>query len=304
MASNNLYYGGIIPDSFFSVWYSDIKKWYDANLYNQMARRLLSKRDVDPMTEEYGITLEDITSNDVEPKARNVAGDVVSVAGSDKSYKVFRWPTGFTMHEDAIQKDPRLQSRHVEACRARISYSEDKTAFFGRTPQSIVGIQAAARANPNGVIAAGSNGGAWLSSDGSRDVYQDVLDLRGKIAAKYRSDRRALLGLCNSTTADVFDQKDPYNDNSTPISASVCSLFGRSPGEPINNWLVVNDQVPSGYFYIIVKRPEVAELVEANPFTLDDNYPREPIGNLRVVAYQDVGIAIHDYYGFAELDVT
>lgn len=304
MPTDRLYYGGIIPDNFFEVWYADIQKWNDANVYNQMARRLLSYRGVAAETEEYGITLEDITKTIVEPKARDTAGNEVSVGGADKSYKVWRWPTGFKISESAIKKDPRLTSRLVEACQARISWSEDYTFYNGRAANGIVGLDAAAQANPNGVIADTGNGGAWLTDDGARDIYQDMLNLRGKIKSQYRSDLNSLWVLCNSTSADAFDQKDPNSDNSALIGDSVCKLFGRSPNAPRSSWLLINDQIADNYVYLISKRPEVAELVEAQATMLDDNYPRQPIGNLQVVVYQDMGIAIHDYYGFARLAIN
>lgn len=303
MATDRLYYGGIIPDDFFTRWYSDIQVWNDANIYNQMARRLLSFRPVAPETEDYGITMEDITKTIVEPKARNVAGEDVNVGGSDKSYKVFRWPTGFRFSEDAVKKDARLQSRRVEACQARISYSEDNVFLNGRAANGIVGLAQAALQNKKGTITAATNQGAWLTDDGARNIYQDCLNLRGLIASKYRSNLGSLWMLTNTTVADAFDQTDPEADNGSLIADKVCKLLGRSPASPRASWLMINDQIPANTLYLVCKNAEVAELVEANPIVIDDNYPRQPIGNLQVAVYQDVGIAIHDPNGMAVMNV-
>jgi hypothetical protein len=48
----------------------------------------------------------------------------------------------------------------------------------------------------------------------------------------------------------------------------------------------------------------VAELLEAKAIVVDDNYPRQPIGNLEVQIFQDVGISFKDTEGFVEIAIT
>lgn len=304
MTTDRLYYGGIIPDDFKVTWYADIKRWYDQNLYNQLALQLCTFREVDPTTEKYEITYQDISQGEVRPKARSVAGDNVSVSGGSAEYRISRWPTGFILNEDDIKKDPRLQSWHVEACTAKIYYAQDKAFIKGNSEAGILGLQNAAAANPNGAISNSENGGAWLTDDGARGIYQDMLNLRGLIDAKYKNNLRNLRVICNSTSADAFYQEDPQSSNGALIFEKVARLLGRSADEPVTNWLIVNDQVPDNYVYMMAISPEVVELVQANPIIIDDNYPRQPIGNLQVVMYTDFGIAFHaPYTGIAELAI-
>jgi hypothetical protein len=311
MASDTLYYGGVIPDEFIESFYEDIALWFDQNADNLMARRLLAYRGLTETTEEYEVIKADVGGADVVPGAKNAPGGYLTMGKANEYAKIWRWPQGFRLSEDDLKKDPKLQSQHVEACQSRIFRAEDKAFFSGRAANNITGLQTCARANPLGKIVASGGGGvntdnigAWLTTDTNRDVYQDVLNARGKLRGMYRSDRRNLYLLGNADSLAALDQKDPYSDNSTTIAESVCRLFGRSPTEPIGTWAIINDQVTSGYVYIVSKRPDVAELLEAKAIVVDDNYPRQPIGNLEVQIFQDVGISFKDTEGFVEIAIT
>jgi hypothetical protein len=193
----------------------------------------------------------------------------------------------------------------------KIFRGEDKVYFNGRTVNDITGMQATARANSNGkVTEAASSGnnigniGAWRTEDGNRDIYEDLRAARGLLDSRFRSNLRNLYLVGQSDDIDCLDQKDPYSDSSTVIAESACRLFGRSKTEPVSNWAIRNDQIEEGYVYIVCKNREVAELIQATSVTIDDNYPRVPIGNLQVHLYQDVGIAFHNNNAFVEIQVT
>jgi hypothetical protein len=303
MSQNQLYYGGIIPGEFIETWYMAMANWMDQYLDNQMAREMLAYRGVAPTTEEYGFNRYDVTGDEVVPKAKSTAGGNFNMAGRDTRYKIYRWPTGFILSEDDLAKDATLQNIHVEAGLAKIFRAEDKAFYAGRADVSITGMKDSAEANSyGGCVGSADNGGAWLSDDGKRDIYQDVVTTRACVLPRFRNDLKSLHFIANVTTADAFMQKDPYSDSSAIIADSVGKIFGRMPGDM--SWLFINDQVADNYGFVMPKNPLVGELVEAQEVLIDDNYPRQPINNLQIIMYEDMGIAIHDNRGIAEIDVS
>jgi len=311
MATDLLYYGGVIPDHFKEVWYANIKKYIDINKDNMMARRLAIVKPVPYVTEEYSITAIDVSAEEVVPKARSAAPENITLGGNERTYRIFRYPTGFVLNEDDLKKQPELQGWHIDACTRKIFRAEDKSFYVGRSNLDIIGFKAAAEANSNGkIVASGASGkdnnnnGAWLTDDGSRDIYEDLRMARGKLASKYRSNLQNLFLVGNAVSMDALWQKDPYSDDSSPILSSVAPLFGRSSDAPIGDWALINDQIDDNYVFIVCRDSEAAELIEAKALIIDDNYPRQPIGNLQVAIYEDVGIAIHDYNAFVEIAVN
>jgi hypothetical protein len=304
MTTGQLYYGGVIPDHFKQVWYADINKSIDILKDNMLARRLLVPKPVDATIEEYSVTYIDATGDDVVPQAKNSPGHELTMGGGQGNFRLYRYPTGFTVNEADLKKKPEMKSQYVDACARKIFRGEDKVFFSGHTGLGITGMQAAARANANGKITTSTNHGAWLTVDvDGRDIYEDIRDLRGLLDAKYRAQKRNLYLVGNAASMDCLDQKDPYNDNSTPISLSVAPLLGRTANEPVTDWAIVNEQITSGYVYLVTRDSMAGELLEAQPILIDDNYPRQPIGNLSVQIYEDIGIAIHDAQAFAELAI-
>lgn len=303
MPTGGLYYGGIIPDHFKQVWYADINKSIDILKDNMLARRLLVPKPVDATVEEYSVTYIDATGDEVVPGAKTDAGKELTMGGGQGNFRLYRYPTGFTVNEADLKKKPEMMSQYVDACTRKIFRGEDKVFFSGHTGLGITGMQAAARANSNGKITTSTNNGAWLTDDTSRDIYEDIRALRGLLDAKYRAQKRNLYLVGNAASMDCLDQKDPYNDNSTPISASVAPLLGRTANEPVTDWAIVNEQITSGYVYLCTRDSMAGELLEAQPIFIDDNYPRKAIGNLEVHIYEDIGIAIHDANAFAELAI-
>lgn len=311
MSTDTLYYGGVIPGQFIATWYDAINEWFDANLDNQMARRTCAVSTVAETTEEYEISKIDFAGNDVVPTAKKSPGEEVSIGGATATTPLWRWPDYFTLNEADLKKDPKLQNRYVEACIAKIFRGEDKIFYAGRTVNNITGFATAAQANANGTVtAAASSGvntgnvGAWLTTDTNRDIHEDLRVARGKLDSKFRANLNNLFLVGNANSMDALWQKDPYSDNSSPIYESVAPLFGRSPTAPIGSWAIINDQIADGYVYIVTRDKQAAELIQSKGITIDDNYPRKPIGNFEVHIYQDVGIAFHDNNAFVQIQIT
>jgi hypothetical protein len=311
MATDTLYYGGVIPGSFIATYYDVINEWFNVNLDNQLARRACAVTKVAETTEEYEITKIDFSGDDVVPKNKKSPGVEVSLGGASAMASIFRWPDFFTLNEADLAKDPRLQGQYVEACLAKIFRGEDKVFYAGRAVNNITGFATAAAANSNGTItAAASSGvhtgnvGAWLTADTNRDIYQDVLNARGKLDSKFRGNLTNLYLVGNANSMDALWQKDPYNDNSTPVYQSVAPLLGRSPTAPIGDWAIINDQIAAGYVYLITKDKQAAEIVQSKGITIDDNYPRKPIGNFEVHIYEDVGMIFKNNNAFVQLEIT
>jgi len=309
MSTDVLNYSGVIPDQFIVRLYDFVKLWYNANLDNQLARTVCAIDTVDPTTEQFEITKIDFSGKDVVPGAKKSPGSQVSMGAGSEKATIYRWSDNFDINGDDLRKDPQLQSRYVEACIAHIFRGEDKVFVNGRSVNNITGLVTAARANKNGKIAASAgtynNNGAWLTVDADgRDIYEDVRAMRGLLDSKYRANKRNLYLVGNAASLDALDQKDPYNDNSTPISASVAPLLGRTITEPITSWAIVNEQVAAGYVYLVSKNKDAAQLVQAQGIVIDTDYPRKAINNYEIHLFQDVGMAFYDVNGFVECAIT
>jgi hypothetical protein len=312
MAADQLYYGGILDAyGFIETFYDIIKVWQDNNLDNQMARQLIAFRGLSETTEEYEVQRLDISGEEARPQAKSEPGNNISVGMGTEFAKIWRWALGFELNEDDLKKDPRLQGWHIEAILSKIYRAEDKAFINGIATKGISGLLTYARANEKGkIVDTGASGaninnvGAWLTSDTNRDIYQDILNARGMLRGKYQSNLRNIFLVGNAKSLAALDQKDPYSDNSTPISASVAPLLGRTANEPVTSWKFINDQIADNYVYLIVKNAEVAELLEARAIFIDDNYARKPIGNLEVQIFEDVGISIKDAQGYVEINIA
>jgi hypothetical protein len=311
MAAGELYYGGVIPGQFIATWYDAINEWFSTNLDNQMARKCCVVTTVAETTEEYEISKIDFSGSDVVPQGKKNPGQEVSIGAATDTTPLWRWPDYFTLNEADLKKDPALQSRYVEACIAKIFRGEDKVFYAGRAVNNITGFATAAAANTNGIISAAAssgadtgNTGAWLTSDTNRDIYEDIRNARGKLDSKFRNRLTNLYLVGNANSMDALAQKDPYNDNSTPVSMSVAPLLGRSPNDPVGDWAIINDQIAANVIYLITKDRQAAELIQSKTITIDDNYPRIPIGNFEVHIYQDVGMAFHNNNAFVKIEIN
>lgn len=310
MATDLLYYGGAIPGQHLATWYGDINVWMDDNLDNQVARKVTYlNSQLDPETEDYELSKIDYKSAIVKPQAKKTPGVEVSIGGSGERAKIRRWPAFFVFNESDINKSPTLYSHYVSACMTAIMRGEDYVWYNGDTRYGITGMKTTAEANSNGKVAASggtyNNNGAWLTDDsGDRDIHADLLMGRGLLDSRFRANLKNLFLVGNASSLDALDQKDPYSDNSTTIAASVCSLFGRTPADPVDSWAIKNDQIDDGYVFICCKNQEAGEILQARTITIDDNYPRRPIGNLEVHLYQDVGIAFHNPNAYVEIAIT
>jgi len=309
MTADSLYKSAPIPGNFLEVWYDAVGDWYDDNLDNQLARKVVYlNTDVEPTADEYERIGLDATSKDVIPRAKNVAGSEVSIGASGDNAKIYRWPDYFTISEDDMDKQPQLYNQYIKACMDFIFRGEDKVFINGHTGANVSGLLTAARANSNGKVAASggtyNNNGAWLTDDGgSRNIYEDLLLGRSLLDSKFRARLSDLYLVGNANSLDALDQKDPYSTASQPIWKSVCGLFGRSDSAPVDSWAIRNDQLADGYVYIVCKSRKAAELVQARAITIDAEYTRVPIGNREVHLYQDVGMIFHSNNAFVEIGI-
>lgn len=316
--ANTLHFGGLYPEEliegFIGGLYDVIKIWQNNNLDNQMARKLCFYRPLADGIREYPVQKIDMSANEVIPQAPSEPGQTTTFATGNAYDKVWRWPTGFMLNEEDIKHDPRLQSQHVEGCVAKIYRAEDKAFYAGRTANGISGFLTMARANPRGkIVATGgdnsttfNNSGSWLDKlgdSGKRDIYTDLLTGRGLLKPKYRTALQNIFLAGNADTISALDQPDPYSATGINVSDRACKLFGRTPNDPVNSWAIINDQIADGYAYLVVKNPEVAELLESKAVFIDDRYPMEPIGNIPIAIYEDVGFSFKDVEGFVEIAI-
>lgn len=310
MTTDTHYLGAPIAGNFLETWYDAIAGWYDANLDNQLARKVVYlNTDVSPTTDQYERIELDAAGKDVVPRGKTSPGSEISLGASGDAAKIYRWPDYFTISEDDMEKDPQLYNKYVEACMDFIFRGEDKVFINGYSRANITGLVTAARANSNGKVAASggtyNNKGAWLTNDGGeRNIYEDLLVARGLLDSKFRARLADLFLVGNANSLDALDQKDPYSTASQPIWKSVCGLFGRSETDPVDSWAIRNDQMANGYVYIVCKNRQAAELVQARAVTIDPDYSRVPIRQRQIHLFQDLGMVFHSANAFVEIAIT
>ena len=311
MPADTLNFQGILTPETKAAYYEFITFWLDANIDNQMARRLLDTTPMDAGVEEFPVGRIDLSTNTVVPGPKNTPGLHTSIGADEIRARVFSYGDGFDLNENDVNKYPAMQSDLIQGITAKIFRGEDYTFYKGVAKIGIDGFETAARANANGKItAAASNGvdtannGAWLTDPG-RDIRQDILNARGKLRSKFRNAQDRLWLVGNSETLDALDQQDPNSTIGDSVADSVAQLLGRPKGAAKNNFCMVNDQISTSYVYLMTsKNPEFAKMVETKAIFIDDRYGLKPIGNYSVEIYEWVGMAIRDNEGVVEIDTT
>lgn len=276
-----------------------IKKYFEENYDNMLARNVLAQRKVGA----------DVEFDIVEEYSRTGQGAQIVPKGGTPTklginfkrvtFPMYQIMAGFSVNAKDIKIDPKTKSRKLEIGMADIKRKEDYVAINGDTTYGITGIVTAARANTNGKIAASggtyNNAGAWAGETGT-DIYDDIVEAKSLLDAKYRNGKLFLLG--NSVTMGRLDK---MNSERVPYKMEIASLFTKNAND--FSWMWTNDYVPSGYAYVCAKDTEAGEfVVSENPYvtpyamTSGQNYPFE--------ISEWATPEIHDNNGFVEIAIT
>lgn len=159
MPADTLNFQGILTPETKAAYYEFITLWLDANIDNQMARRLLDTTPMDAGVEEFPVGRIDLSTNTVVPGPKNTPGLHTSIGADEIRARVFSYGDGFDLNENDVNKYPAMQSDLIQGITAKIFRGEDYTFYKGVAKIGIDGFETAARANANGKItAAASNG--------------------------------------------------------------------------------------------------------------------------------------------------
>ena len=285
-----------ILQHFVENWEKVLKDYLSKIEDQIISRRLLSYRKVG---EDVAIDIQqnyDRTGQGAEIVAKGVAPLGSGSVATQSPHILYQILDGFDIHQKDLALDPKLKNRDMEIIMGNVHRRENILAVNGDTPHNIPGIAPAAALNSNGVIASGDIAGDWDGSDTNRDIYNDLLLGKNLI----NPDRTAKFLLGNSTDTNWLFAKD--DDNREPFWKTVCSLFGKTPTDPITDWLVsVGDlTLTAGNVYIVCYGPESGEIViSENPSPRF--LPQQRGGNFPIELYEWGTVEIFDNDSYAKV---
>lgn len=271
-----------------------IKKYFEENYDNMLARNVLTQRKVGA----------DVEFDIVEEYSRTGQGAQIVPKGGTPTklginfkrvtFPMYQIMAGFSVNAKDIKIDPKTKSRKLEIGMADVKRKEDYVTINGDSTYGITGIVGAAQANTNGTITTSTNAGAW-SGESTTDIYSDIVLAKSKLDAKFRNEKLFLIG--NSTTMGYLDR---MNSERIPYAMEIARLFTKNAND--TSWMWTNDYVPSGYAYLCTKNVEAGEfVVSENPYvtpyamTSGQNYPFE--------ISEWATPEIHDNNGFVQIAV-
>lgn len=301
-------YGYSIPNGSRQVWEKQILKTQKALQDTLIARTVLEMRelpstvDIDTVTFVEGSGGTGTSNIQAKIVAKGAVPDVTDVKISETDFKQYQIAIGFYMHERELDQDPLLKNRKIDWATRSIHRLEDYIFFSGDSSIGILGLQAQARANPNGkIVASGASGndannvGAWDGTDTYIDIQRDVLNAISRLGDDY--DPKFLIG----RRADLMhirqldEQRKSYADE-------ILDLFGASS---IDQVLKYSAFCPSGYVYVTAKNAMAAEFTYSQDIKIVDDMIREKGGNYWVELNEWVNpFQCYDPEAFVEIAIT
>lgn len=279
-------------------WTKEIKDYVSKIADKMISRQLLPVRKVGADVGIDQVTTYDRTGAGAKIVAKGARAEGSGSVASNVSHEIYQLLDKFYIHEKDIKHDPKLKNRNVQIILGNIHRAENDLVVNGDTNHNISGIVDAARANTNGLIDETETTGDWDGSDTSRDIYNDTLLGLSMIDGDY--DARFLL--MNKIDSRYMFAKD---SEGVPYWKSVCSLFGKTPQDPIDSWLIKADTsvLAQGYVYLCAYDPDVAELVISENPTLRAIALQEG-GNYPIEMYEWLVPEFHNNQAFAEIHIT
>jgi hypothetical protein len=282
MATN---YGSSIPFHFNEVFEREVLNYQDKQRDARVARNLSTMRNVGADVQTDTVTFYEASAGNTVIKAAITAkGDtppMIGVKGKEVSHVMYQLSVGFKLNERDLNLDPKQQARKVDVATRDIGRLEDYIWINGDTATGLTGLVTAARANPNGKVAASAasspscnNIGSWDGADtsGHIDIYTDIMEACDRIGdnfvPKYLLGRRADI----APIRKMDDMRKRYADE-------ILDLFGASDTK---SFIRTSAYVPTGYVYIVAQDMEASEFVISEDLRVDTSYPKEAGGNFRV----------------------
>ncbi len=278
-------FGGSIPSNFTEAFEHYVFDYRDKQRDKMLARSLSTMRNVGATVQtDTVIHYEKSDGNASLSAAITAKGAVppdVGVKGQEKSFTMLQFAVGFMLNGRDSTLDPSTQQRKVEVATADIKRLEDYTWINGSTAYGLTGIVGAARANPNGKVAAyGASSsspdvdsiGNWAGTDTYIDIYTDVLEACDRIGDDF--DPAYMLGQ-RSTLAPIRKMDDMRNR----YADQILDLFGAAS---LGDFMKSSAYVPAGYVYVIAKDMEFCEFAVSEDLVVDTSFGKEKGNNYRV----------------------
>jgi len=257
-------YAASIPASIIKRFDRTIINYRSKERDKEIARNLSNIRTIGPAFQTDVVTYWEKTGgNDViraSIKAKGAAADTVGAKENEVSHQMYKLTVGFNFNTRDLDLDPAQYTRKVEICTREIRRLEDYLFINGSTGPALTGMVTAARANPNGKIAAyGASSsspnkdsiGNWAGTDSKLDIYTDILDACTRIGDNF--EPMYLVGQ-RATIAPIQKLDDLRNK----YADQILDLFGAGSTA---DFVRTSAFVPAGYAYVVAKDVEFAEFV-------------------------------------------
>jgi hypothetical protein len=288
-----LLYQQVNKDGYFSRILLQTRTTTNPNIRKDIVRR------VDATAAKDGISTAKITAGGAVP-------DIVGTKKKEDVHQIYFISDAVLMNEALLEVDPSAWNSDVRVAMMECQRRENHSVINGVPALNQVGIVGSARANPRGkIVAAGASGkddnnaGAWNGSetDHVMNPYEDLRKAVVKINPSFPSSSLYLGGRPESLS--LLLQED---DLGKRYVDKIGPLFGRV--DRSLDFMVACDYFPADAVYVISKNMNAAELVIAEDYNIDANYPRQPGKNRYAEIGGWIGIEFHNNQGFVEVAIN
>ncbi len=237
---------------------------------------------VDKTTPKDGISTARISAGGEVP-------DIVGTKGKDVTHPIWRIDDSIIMNEAEIGLNPARWNTNVSVAMLECQRRENYTVINGDTAHNIVGLVGASALNKRGSITQATNAGAWDGSEADKvmNPYDDIRKALefvdpNLIGQLYLGGKPAYLNY-------LLQEDDLGKVYADKIGGR---LFGRALGDM--SWMVKSDYFPANAVYLVMKSMMAAEIVIAEDYNVDANYPREKGQNQYAEIGGWVGFEMHN----------
>jgi hypothetical protein len=283
-----------ILQHFVEEWEKVIPEWVDEHKQNLTARNILHRRDVGADVTIDVVEKYDKTGPGAQITAKGAVPKTFGIKTTSENFTIHQIATGFNINVKDLKASPNAKARLVEIAIAEIHEKEDDIALNGDTAHNITGIVAAAVANTNGKITAGTNQGAWAGETGT-DIYTDVADAISLLDSKYKAS--FLVG--NSKDIRYLYHKDSERN---AYYEDMGILFNKKDPKDLS-WIWSSDYITRGKVYIVAKDTMAADfVVSEDPGIV--TYALAPGQNYPIEVYSWSQTEIYANEAFVEIAIT
>lgn len=283
-----------ILEHFVEEWKKVIPTWVDEHKQNLTARNVLHRRDVGADVTIDVVESYDKTGQGAQITAKGAVPETFGLKTTSENYTIHQIATGFNINVKDLKVSPEAKARLVEIALSEIHEKEDDICINGSSAHNITGIVAAAVANTNGKITAGTNKGAWAGETGT-DIFTDVADAIALLDSKYKPS--FLVG--NSMDMRYLYHKDSERNM---YYEDMGILFGLTNPKD-TSWIWSCDHVARGKVYVVSKDTMAADfVVSEDPGIV--TYGLAPGQNYPIEVYSWSETEIYANNAFVEIAIT